>query len=192
MTDEATRMPQESFTDKIGQTVRVGDVIAYTHAEGRSATLRIGKVLGINEVHTEAPSSGSRLGDPDSRGPVSRSTRARASTVGREPSGTPTGSSSSRLSLTPSPSSWRACDPRVDPLFDLPTVANLEAECAEDAWTLEDYRQLWRKPSAARRSSVRSVGSRWATWSTSRRRSAATSRGWGLSPGSEAKAWAGS
>jgi hypothetical protein len=56
MTDEATRMPQESFTDKIGQTVRVGDVIAYTHAEGRSATLRIGKVLGINEVHTKAPS----------------------------------------------------------------------------------------------------------------------------------------
>jgi [ribosomal protein S18]-alanine N-acetyltransferase len=34
---------------------------------------------------------------------------------------------------------------QVDPLFDLPTVANLEAECAEDAWTLEDYRQLWRE-----------------------------------------------
>ena len=52
MIDEATRMPQESFTDKVGQTVKVGDVIAYGHAVGRSAALRIGKVLGITKVHT--------------------------------------------------------------------------------------------------------------------------------------------
>ena len=105
-----SRMPQESFRTRSARTVRVGDVIAYTHAEGRSATLLIGKVLGINEVHTKAPSWEADWGIRI-RGVRSQSTRARVSTVGRAPSGTPTGSSSSRLSLTPSPSSWRACDP---------------------------------------------------------------------------------
>lgn len=48
--DESTRTPRESFTDKIGQEVRVGDRIAYGHALGRCAGLRIGKVLGIVQV----------------------------------------------------------------------------------------------------------------------------------------------
>lgn len=42
--------PLESFVDKIGQEVRVGDTIAYGHALGRCAGLRIGKVKGIEKV----------------------------------------------------------------------------------------------------------------------------------------------
>jgi hypothetical protein len=39
--------------DKIGQDINVGDYIAYGHALGRCAGIRIGKVLAIKgEVHT--------------------------------------------------------------------------------------------------------------------------------------------
>ena len=39
--------------DKIGQDISVGDYIAYGHALGRSAGIRIGKVLQIKgEIHT--------------------------------------------------------------------------------------------------------------------------------------------
>jgi hypothetical protein len=46
----AARMPQDSFRDKIGQEVMVSDFIAYGHAVGRSAALRIGKVLAITKT----------------------------------------------------------------------------------------------------------------------------------------------
>ena len=32
---------------------------------------------------------------------------------------------------------------QLDPLFDLPAVAILEAECAKQPWTLEDYQELF-------------------------------------------------
>ena len=50
MIGEATRTRQENFTDKIGQEVKVGDTIAYGHALGRCAALRIGKVLKIELI----------------------------------------------------------------------------------------------------------------------------------------------
>jgi hypothetical protein len=53
MHDEATREPWSHFYDRSGATVKVGDIIAYAHAVGRAATLRIGKVLKIERVHTE-------------------------------------------------------------------------------------------------------------------------------------------
>jgi len=40
-------MITDSFTDKLGQEVGVGDCIIYGHALGRCAGLRIGKVLKI-------------------------------------------------------------------------------------------------------------------------------------------------
>lgn len=51
MRDERdVRTPQESFSDKIGQEVMVGDTIAYGHALGRCAALRIGKIKAIVKV----------------------------------------------------------------------------------------------------------------------------------------------
>lgn len=41
-------MPMPSF-DKIGREIKIGSIIVYGHALGRSAGLKIGKVVRINE-----------------------------------------------------------------------------------------------------------------------------------------------
>lgn len=47
MRTDAVREDVDSFVDKLGRTVKVGDRIAYGHALDRCAGLRIGKVLRI-------------------------------------------------------------------------------------------------------------------------------------------------
>ena len=49
MSDES-RTVVESYEDKAGQTVKVGDFIVYGHALGRCAALKFGKVLKIETV----------------------------------------------------------------------------------------------------------------------------------------------
>lgn len=44
------RTKVESFKDKLGNDVFVGDYILYTHNLGRSAALRFGKIL---DIHTK-------------------------------------------------------------------------------------------------------------------------------------------
>lgn len=51
MTDDRdVRTPQDSFQDKIGQEVRVGDTIAYGRGLDSSGHLRLGKVKAIVKV----------------------------------------------------------------------------------------------------------------------------------------------
>lgn len=45
-----SRALKDSFIDKAGQEVRVGDYIVYGHALGRCAALKFGKVLKIETV----------------------------------------------------------------------------------------------------------------------------------------------
>lgn len=47
---EVKREQLESFVDKAGQVVRVGDFILYGHALGRCAGLKWGRVLKIEQV----------------------------------------------------------------------------------------------------------------------------------------------
>lgn len=51
MNDEV-RTIVESYDDKAGHTVKVGDFIVYGHALGRCAALKFGKVLKIETVKT--------------------------------------------------------------------------------------------------------------------------------------------
>ena len=49
MASDKTLTPVQFWdTDIVGQRIKVGDIIAYGHALGRCAGLRIGKVLAIN------------------------------------------------------------------------------------------------------------------------------------------------
>lgn len=48
-----SREKADSFTDKMGQEVRVGDRIVYGSALGRCAALRFGKVLKIERLDLE-------------------------------------------------------------------------------------------------------------------------------------------
>lgn len=50
---DGQRKTAASFPDKFGKAVRVGDFIVYGHAWGRSACLKLGKILKIEMVQIE-------------------------------------------------------------------------------------------------------------------------------------------